>query len=108
MREKFPSDDVYDRVMKEQGISQKKLRDRFRDDIMKRKMIDFKVRSRVTLSPGEIKAYYDAHPDEFKGVPEVHARQILVRSGAARSDELAKTTIESIVAPQGWISRTPD
>lgn len=97
MREKFPSDEVYERVMREQGISQKKLRDRFRDDIMKRKMVDFKVKSRVTLSPGEIKAFYDGHPDDFKALPEARTRQILIRAGTTRSEELAKSTLQSIV-----------
>lgn len=97
MRERFPSDEVFDKVMKEQGMSRKKLRDRFRDDIMKRKMIDFKVKSRVSLSPGEIKAFYDSHPDDFKGVAEVRARQILVRVGTTRSEELARSTVQSIL-----------
>jgi peptidyl-prolyl cis-trans isomerase SurA len=97
MRAKFPSDEVFDQVMKEQGISHKDLRDRFRDDIMKRNMVDFKVRSRVTLSPGENRRYYDEHPKEFAGVAEVHARQILVRVGTARTDELALSTVNSIV-----------
>jgi parvulin-like peptidyl-prolyl isomerase len=97
MREKFPSEEVFDKVMKEQGMSRKKLRDRFREDIMKRKMVDFKVKSRVTLSPGEIKAFYDGNPDDFKGVPEVRARQILVRAGTTRSEELARGTVQSIV-----------
>lgn len=97
MRAKFPSEEVFDKVMKEQGMSQKKLRDRFREDIMKRKMVDFKVKSRVTLSPGEIKEFYDAHPEDFQGVPEVRARQILVRAGTTRSEEVAAGTMRSIV-----------
>jgi peptidyl-prolyl cis-trans isomerase SurA len=97
MREKFPSEEVFDTVMKEQGMSRKKLRDRFAEDIMKRKMVDFKVKSRVTLSPGEIKEFYDSHPDDFLGVPEVRARQILVRAGTTRSEELARGTMQSIV-----------
>ncbi len=97
MREKFPSEEVFDKVMKEQGMSRKKLRDRFREDIMKRKMVDFKVKSRVTLSPGEIKAFYDEHPDDFRGVPELRARLILVRAGTTRSEELARGTVQSIV-----------
>lgn len=97
MREKFPSEEVFDKVMKEQGMTHKKLRDRFAEDILKRKMVDFKVRSRVTLSPGEIKDFYDSHPDDFKGVPEVRARQILIRAGSTRSEELARSTMQSVV-----------
>lgn len=97
MREKFPSEEVFDKVMKEQGMSQKKLRERFREDIMKRKMVDFKVKSRVTLSPGEIRNFYDSNPDDFSGVPEVRARQILVRAGTTRSEEIAQSTMQTIV-----------
>lgn len=97
MREKFPSEEVFEKVMREQGLSHKKLRDRFRDDIMKRKMVDFKVKSRVSLSPGEIKAFYDSHSEDFKGIPEIRARQILIRAGTTRSEELAQSTMASVV-----------
>ncbi len=80
-RARFPSEDVFQRVLTEQRISFKKLRDRFRDQIMKRKMIDYKVRSRISVSPGDVHDYYHAHPDEFVRPGRARVRHILIRIG---------------------------
>ncbi len=96
MRSKFPSDDVFENVLQQQGLTRKKLRERFSDDIIKRRIIDFKVRARVAVSPGEIKDFYDEHKDEFLSPPEVRVRQILIRAGDTRSDEDAKEVASSL------------
>lgn len=97
VRKRFPSQQAYEQVLRDQGMSFKKLRDRFRNELLKQKAIDFKVRSRINVSPGEIKAYYDAHPGEFQGTQELQVRQILIRTGDSRSDEAAQEIAQSLV-----------
>jgi len=96
MRKKFPNQEAFEALLREQGLSVRRLRERFRDDILKRKAIDFKVRSRVAVSPGEIKKYYTDHEEEFRGSPELKIRQILIRTGVTRSEETAEATAEFI------------
>ncbi|MBF0254263.1 MAG: peptidylprolyl isomerase [Candidatus Omnitrophica bacterium] len=97
MRKKFPNQEVFETVLREQGLSFKKLREQFHDRILKRQMIDFKVRSRVSVSPADVSEYYAAHVDEFEGQAEVRVRQILVRTGQVRSEDTARTIAISIV-----------
>jgi peptidyl-prolyl cis-trans isomerase SurA len=97
IRAKFPTQEVFEATLREQGMSYHKMRERFKADIIKKKMTDFKVRSRIMVSPGEIKDYYDAHRDEFGGNAEVRVRQILIRTGETRTGEEAKLLAQSIV-----------
>lgn len=48
-----------------QGITYAEFRKHARLEVEKMMMIDKEVREKVNVSPEEIKAYYDAHPQEF-------------------------------------------
>lgn len=97
MRKKFPSQEVFEEILHQQGLSFSKLRDRFYDDILKQRMIEYKVKSRVSFSPGEVRDYYNENTDEFVGEREAQVRQILIRTGSIRSDEAARTFANAVV-----------
>lgn len=96
MRKKFPSEEAFDEVLREQRLSYKKLRDRFKDELLRSRAIDFKVRARVNVSPGEVSEYYNRNKDAFRGPAEARVKQILIRSGSIRSEEAAKELAQSI------------
>lgn len=52
------------------------------------------VRNSLTLPAEELRAYYDAHPDEFSQAEEVHARHILLQVDDDRSAEEAVSLLE--------------
>ena len=98
VRKKFPSQEVFETVLRQQGVSVAKLRERFRDQILGRRTIDLKVRSEITISPGEVRDYYDTHPDEFRAPEKARVRQILVRVGEGhRPSEEAEALVRSIL-----------
>lgn len=98
MRAKFPSEDAFNQVMQQQGMSFKELRERFKVDLLKQRMIDFKIRSRISVSPGDIRTYYDANPVEFNAMPSVKVRQILVRAGNVRTEIEARQILQSLLS----------
>lgn len=49
-----------------QGVTYKQFRQHARIQIEKMMMVEKEVRQKINISPAEIKAYYDAHPAEFK------------------------------------------
>ncbi len=53
-----------------QGVTYDQFREHARMELEKMMMIDKEVRQKVNISPAEIKAYYDAHPDEFTAKKE--------------------------------------
>ena len=97
VRNKFPSREIFLKAIEDQGLTEKKLWNRFHDQLMTQKLVTYEVKSRISASPGEVSDYYKAHPEEFSQGDRVHLRQILVREGA-RSAEEAKTFADSLIA----------
>lgn len=98
VRKKFPSQEVFEAVLREQGLSIARVRERFKDQILSRRVVDMKVRAEITLSPGEVKDYYDSHHDDFRAPDKVRVRQILLRVGEGhRTAEEAEALTVSIL-----------
>jgi peptidyl-prolyl cis-trans isomerase SurA len=97
VRSKFPSDEVFEKALLSQNLSFKKLRDRFRDRILLRRITDIEVRSEISVSPGQIRDYYDAHKSEFVAPDQAKVSQILIRVGPERTVEEAQELAFSIV-----------
>lgn len=97
VRNKFPTREVFLRAIEEQGLTEKKLWNRFRDQLMTQKLVAYEVKSKVSVSPGEINEYYKAHPDQFEQGDRVNLQHILIRL-ASRSEEDAKAFAESLYA----------
>jgi parvulin-like peptidyl-prolyl isomerase len=64
---------------------------------MTQKLVAYEVKSKISVSPGDVSEYYKAHPEEFSQGDRVRLRQILVREGA-RTPEEAKAFAESLIA----------
>ncbi len=97
VRNKFPSREVFLKAIEDQGLTEKKLWTRFRDQLMTQKLVSYEVKSKVSVSPGEVSEYYKQHTDEFSQGERVRLQHILIREGA-RSEEDAKAFAESLVA----------
>ncbi len=59
-----------------QGITMAEYRARIRDQIMKSRLVNREVKSKIAITPEDIKAYYDSHPDEFGGQKAYHLYMI--------------------------------
>ena len=97
VRNKFPNREVFLKAMEDQGLTEKKLWNRFRDQLLMQKLVNYEVRARVSISPGEVSEYYKAHPEQFAQGDRVKLQHILVRSGGARTEPEAKTFAEALV-----------
>ena len=98
VRNKFPSKEVFLKAIEDQDLTEKKLWGHFRDQLMTQKLVAYEVRSRVSVSPGEVNEYYKAHSEEFSQGERVRLQHILIRSGGARTEEEAKTFAETLEA----------
>ena len=97
VRNKFPSKEVFLKALEDQGLTEKKLWNRFRDQLITQKLVAYEVKSKVSVSPGEVVNYYKAHPQEFLQGDRVRLQQILVRIGS-RSEDEAKNFAEALAA----------
>lgn len=69
----------FQKALESQEMSYGEYRDRIRQDILQARLINRAVRSKVIVTDSEIKAYYQAHPEEFAGIEKYELRNILVK-----------------------------
>jgi parvulin-like peptidyl-prolyl isomerase len=92
----FPSEQAFNETLETQGITVANLKDRYRDQIMMKKIVEFEIRSRVSVLPSEIVKYYEEHKEDFKLDERYKFRHILIKGSDDVSFELAKVEIEGI------------
>jgi parvulin-like peptidyl-prolyl isomerase len=97
VRNKFPSRDAFLRAIEDQGLTEKKLWNRFRDQLMTQKLVSYEVKSKVSVSPGEVNEYYKSHSQEFVQGDRVKLQHILIRT-STRSEEEARALAEDILS----------
>jgi parvulin-like peptidyl-prolyl isomerase len=79
VRRRFADEEGFAKALKEQGLTEADLRERFRQQIVIQKLIAREVHSRVSVSPSEIAAYYQAHRDRFKVPMAIQVATIFIR-----------------------------
>jgi parvulin-like peptidyl-prolyl isomerase len=86
--------------LQSQGHTYEEFRGNARLELQKMIMIQKEVRQKVNISPDEVKAYYDAHPQEFRvGKESFKLAQILIAvppSASPTQVEAARVKAESI------------
>lgn len=97
MRNKFPSREAFLRAIEDQGLTEKKLWNRLHDQLMAQKLVGYEVRSKVSVSPGDVSEYYKTHPNQFVQGDRVHLQHILIRL-STHSEEEAKALADSLLA----------
>jgi len=86
----FDLEEDFYKTLNAQGITVSDLKDRYRDQIMMKKVVDSEIKSRVAVLPSEVKDYYEKNPSEFKHGEKYKVRHILIKADNIVNFELAK------------------
>jgi peptidyl-prolyl cis-trans isomerase SurA len=97
VRNKFPNREIFLKAIEDQGLTEKKLWNRFRDQLLTQKLVGYEVKSKVTVSPGEVSEYYKSHQEDFSQGDRVKLQQILIRV-TSRSEEEAKAFSDQLMS----------
>ena len=87
VRSKFGTEEEFRDVMARQNVTLSELRERFKSDLIKSKLVRQKVGWGATITPSEVREYYDAHKEEFMSPEKVRAFNILIKK---RGDKQVK------------------
>ncbi|MBU1006900.1 MAG: peptidylprolyl isomerase [Candidatus Omnitrophica bacterium] len=90
IKSSFPSDEVFNETLMSQGVTVADLKDRYRDQIIMRKIVEFGVKSKVSVLPSDVTKYYEDHRQEFKIDEKYKVRHILIKADSDVDAELAK------------------
>jgi peptidyl-prolyl cis-trans isomerase C len=78
LRKQFPSEAAFKQAMAMQHVSQEKLRNDARMDLLVNRLLESEVNAKLSVKPGDISAFYEKNPDRFKQSESVHASHILI------------------------------
>jgi peptidyl-prolyl cis-trans isomerase SurA len=81
-----PSRDVFERLLTEQGLTIEAIKKRVRDELRVARVINRKVRLRISVTEAEITKYLEANRQKLETGLTYHARHILVAPEGAASD----------------------
>lgn len=67
-------------ALSKEGLSLEEYRNRMREDILRARLVNMEVKSKIVITNEDIKAYYDKNPDKYGGEKKYHLRHILKKS----------------------------
>ena len=101
VKDGFPSEEVFYNTIETQGITIADLKNRYKDQVMMKKVLDIEVKSRIAVLPSEISEYYEQHRKDFKLEEKYKVRHILIKAASEVDFELAKVEIENVYKKLG-------
>lgn len=80
LKENFSSVQEFEAALAVEGLTLKELRDRFNEQEIMKKAVEYFVRSKVKIGLAEIKQYYQVHQKEIVRPERVKAKSIFIRA----------------------------
>ena len=75
---KFMSQEDMEKALKKEGLRFKDYREKVRNDLLRPKLVNFSVKSKVVITDKDIEKYYINHKEEFSGINEYHIFNIFI------------------------------
>ena len=70
------------------NLTMEEFRNQMKSQLLRTRLVDYEVKSKIVITDEDIKAYYDNHPEIFGGNKQYHLRNIILRvSSYASQDE---------------------
>jgi peptidyl-prolyl cis-trans isomerase C len=108
LRQKFSTEKEFTDALAKMNLSEAELKSKLRQDMAIKKLIDQQVASKVTITPDEMKEFYNSHSELFKAPEMVRASHILIKVEPNASDADKAKARERIVAIQQRIKKGDD
>lgn len=74
----FTDEDLREYLEKEQ-MTMEQYRETIKEQVLRTRLVNYQVKSKIVITEEEIQAYYDSHPEEYGGKIRYRLRNILMR-----------------------------
>jgi peptidyl-prolyl cis-trans isomerase SurA len=95
-RSRMMTQEDLEKALKQEGLTYDAYREKIRQEILRPKLINFSVKSKVIITDQDIKTYYDNHPEMYGGTKKVYLRNILIAGGALAVDGLVQEKFNTV------------
>ena len=73
------SDEALEQTIAAEGRTMEAFRKRLKNQLLQNRLLSQEVKSKIVITDADIKAYYDAHQQDYAGTVKYHLRHILLR-----------------------------
>jgi len=94
IKRNFPSEEEFLKQLKREGSTIEQFRKQQEDRTMVRAMIIKEVSSRCSVSPLEVREYYETHKEEFTEGEKIHVSQIWIKEKPEKPEEAKRLAQE--------------
>ncbi len=95
-RSRMMTQEDLEKALKQEAMTFKAYREKIRQEILRPKLINFSVKSKVIITDNDIKTYYDAHPEMYGGTKKIYLRNILITGGALAVDGFVQQKFNNV------------
>ena len=98
--EHFLTEEELRKSLAAEGYTLEEYRQRIKEQILRVRLINIEVKSKIAVTEKDIRDYYEEHKEDYQGVRKYHLRTILIRvppSASADQEKAALEKMESIV-----------
>ncbi len=75
----FYTDEDLRHTLANEGLTMEEYRERIKEQILRTKLINLKVRSKIVITKEDITSYYNNHPDKYGGKKKYHLYNIIIK-----------------------------
>jgi len=90
----FHTDEELREALAREGLTIEEYRKQLKEQLLRTKLVNYEIKSRIVITKEDIKSYYENHKDEYKGEKKYHLWNIIMRVPLL-ADEAGKLEIEN-------------
>ena len=75
----YLTDEKLRAALAQDGMTMEEYREKIKGQLLRTRLVNLKVKSKIVITKEDIKAYYEKHIDEFGGKPKYHIRNIILK-----------------------------
>ncbi len=108
VKQRFPSEAEFKKVLEENKITESKIRADIKRDMAIQQLIDKEVDQKVKITDEESKTFYDTNPQRFQPPERVKASHILIKVDEGASEEKKAEALKKIKEIQQKVQKGED
>ena len=90
LKKQFKSEDEFKKALTDRGVSLATLRTESRKELAVAKMLEAEIKPKISVTDGDVKAFYDKNPEQFQQPESFRASHILIRVESTATPEQKK------------------
>ena len=89
----YYTEEELEKGLKKEGISKDEFRKRLKDEILRTKLVNRQVKSKIVITKEDVESYHKAHPELYGGKKRYHLRHIIMQASQNAGADTKKAVL---------------